>query len=49
MEYSIGYTYYKELLTSIKKDKKNATKKDVVEYLNKTAGIKGGVKKLTIS
>ena len=48
MEYSIGYTYYKELLNSLKKDKKNPTKRDVIEYLNKTAGIKGGVKKLTI-
>lgn len=49
MEYSIGYTYYKELLNSLKKDKKNPTKRDVIEYLNKTTGIKGGVKKLTIS
>ena len=49
MEYSIGYVYYKELLNSLKKDKKNPTKRDVIEYLNKTAGIKGGVKKLTIS
>lgn len=48
MGMEISYTYYKELLTSIKKDKKNATKKDVIEYLNKTAGILHGVKFLTI-
>lgn len=49
MDYSISYIYYRNLLNEIKKDKKNATKRDVIEYLNRTAGIKGGVKKLTIT
>ena len=48
MRMEISYLYYKMLLTEIKKDKKNATKKDVVEYLNKYAGILHGVKFLTI-
>ena len=48
MRMEISYLYYKTLLTEIKKDKKNATKKDVIEYLNKQAGILHGVKFLTI-
>ena len=48
MRMEISYNYYKALLTEIKKDKKNATKKDVIEYLNKHAGILHGVKFLTI-
>ena len=48
MGMEITYTYYKALLTEIKKDKRSATKRDVIEYLNKNAGILGGVKFLTI-
>lgn len=45
-EYVISKEYYKNLLTELKKDNKNANHKTVVEYLNKTAGIKGGIKKV---
>ena len=42
-EYVISKVYYMNLLIGMRKRNKNATHKDVVEYLNQTAGILGGV------
>lgn len=42
-EYTISKVYYLNILNSLKKRNKNATHKDVVEYLNQTAGILGGI------
>lgn len=48
MGMEISYVYYREIFNSIKKEKKSATKKDVIDYLNKSAGILGGVKFIKI-
>lgn len=45
-EYVISKTYYMNLLTELRKDNKTANHRSVVEYLNKTAGVLGGIKKV---
>lgn len=42
-EYLISKVYYLNILNGLKKRNKNATHKDVVAYLNQTAGILGGI------
>lgn len=48
-EYVISKTYYKTILQNIHKKGGKATYKDVLEYLNKTANIKGGICKIKLS
>ena len=46
MEYVISKIYYMALLTELRKDNKAANHRSVVEYLNKTAGVLGGIKRV---
>jgi len=45
-EYIISKTYYLALLNELRKSNKAANHRSVVDYLNKTAGILGGVKRV---
>ena len=46
MEYAISRKYYSTLIKELGGKSQRATHKEVVEYLNKIAGIKGGIKKV---
>jgi hypothetical protein len=49
MDYVISETYYKAILVSLRRDNKSANHQSVIEYLNKTAGLRFTIVNVRIS